>query len=203
MGDDVSVPYLGGEYRQFEAHLKLESRELSVTPDRTILGFVKLIDRLRLASEMGSSSVSRIQHRDPGGFSAPWVRVAARATDDRSHRRGASHAGGDRLRARLAPLQHVQIVVAKHRSARGVRWIVPDAAISGKGGERRNRTAERRPQRAGSPGPVRKMCVLSSDVPPAAVAGPFVGPHRPEAQDVALSRPKRGFESRWGRYPVR
>src|SRR5579872_6552292 len=24
-------------------------------------------------------------------------------------------------------------------------------------------------------------------------------PHRPEAQDVALSRPKRGFESRWGR----
>ena len=25
-------------------------------------------------------------------------------------------------------------------------------------------------------------------------------PHRPEAQDVALSRPKRGFESRWGRH---
>ena len=25
------------------------------------------------------------------------------------------------------------------------------------------------------------------------------GPHRPEAQDVALSRPKHGFESRWGR----
>src|SRR4030095_16657801 len=24
-------------------------------------------------------------------------------------------------------------------------------------------------------------------------------PHRPEAQDVALSRPKHGFESRWGR----
>src|SRR3954469_7043850 len=28
------------------------------------------------------------------------------------------------------------------------------------------------------------------------------GPHRPEAQDVALSRPKHGFESRWGRYPL-
>src|SRR3954453_331912 len=26
-------------------------------------------------------------------------------------------------------------------------------------------------------------------------------PHRPEAQDVALSRPKHGFESRWGRHP--
>ena len=26
------------------------------------------------------------------------------------------------------------------------------------------------------------------------------GPHRPEAQDVALSRPKHGFESRWGRH---
>src|SRR3954468_5214744 len=26
-------------------------------------------------------------------------------------------------------------------------------------------------------------------------------PHRPEAQDVALSRPKHGFESRWGRQP--
>src|SRR5262249_8234989 len=26
-------------------------------------------------------------------------------------------------------------------------------------------------------------------------------PHRPEAQDVALSRPKHGFESRWGRTP--
>src|SRR5262245_4447751 len=26
-----------------------------------------------------------------------------------------------------------------------------------------------------------------------------VRPHRPEAQDVALSRPKHGFESRWGR----
>ena len=25
-------------------------------------------------------------------------------------------------------------------------------------------------------------------------------PHRPEAQDVALSRPKHGFESRWGRH---
>ena len=28
-------------------------------------------------------------------------------------------------------------------------------------------------------------------------------PHRPEAQDVALSRPKHGFESRWGRDPLR
>ena len=28
-------------------------------------------------------------------------------------------------------------------------------------------------------------------------------PHRPEAQDVALSRPKRGFESRWGRHIAR
>src|SRR5262249_42880678 len=27
-------------------------------------------------------------------------------------------------------------------------------------------------------------------------------PHRPEAQDVALSRPKHGFESRWGRFFV-
>src|SRR6185369_3382968 len=27
-----------------------------------------------------------------------------------------------------------------------------------------------------------------------------VCPHRPEAQDVALSRPRRGFESRWGRH---
>ena len=27
----------------------------------------------------------------------------------------------------------------------------------------------------------------------------FQRPHRPEAQDVALSRPKHGFESRWGR----
>ena len=27
-------------------------------------------------------------------------------------------------------------------------------------------------------------------------------PHRPEAQDVALSRPKHGFESRWGRHHV-
>jgi hypothetical protein len=26
-----------------------------------------------------------------------------------------------------------------------------------------------------------------------------IRPHRPEAQDVALSRPKHGFESRWGR----
>jgi hypothetical protein len=25
-------------------------------------------------------------------------------------------------------------------------------------------------------------------------------PHRPEAQDVALSRPRHGFESRWGRH---
>ena len=46
MGDDVSVLYVGGESRQYEAHLELESRELSVTPDRTILGFVKLIERL-------------------------------------------------------------------------------------------------------------------------------------------------------------
>ena len=30
---------------------------------------------------------------------------------------------------------------------------------------------------------------------------PTSRPHRPEAQDVALSRPKHGFESRWGRYP--
>ena len=29
------------------------------------------------------------------------------------------------------------------------------------------------------------------------------GPHRPEAQDVALSRPKHGFESRWGRHLLR
>src|SRR5712692_7786050 len=29
---------------------------------------------------------------------------------------------------------------------------------------------------------------------------PPAGPHRPEAQDVALSRPKHGFESRWGRH---
>ena len=28
------------------------------------------------------------------------------------------------------------------------------------------------------------------------------GPHRPEAQDVALSRPKHGFESRWGRHAL-
>src|ERR1700740_856806 len=28
-------------------------------------------------------------------------------------------------------------------------------------------------------------------------------PHRPEAQDVALSRPKHGFESRWGRTTFR
>ena len=28
------------------------------------------------------------------------------------------------------------------------------------------------------------------------------GPHRPEAQDVALSRPKHGFESRWGRHRI-
>jgi hypothetical protein len=27
-------------------------------------------------------------------------------------------------------------------------------------------------------------------------------PHRPEAQDVALSRPKHGFESRWGRHSL-
>ena len=27
-------------------------------------------------------------------------------------------------------------------------------------------------------------------------------PHRPEAQDVALSRPKHGFESRWGRHTL-
>ena len=27
-------------------------------------------------------------------------------------------------------------------------------------------------------------------------------PHRPEAQDVALSRPKHGFESRWGRHLI-
>lgn len=27
----------------------------------------------------------------------------------------------------------------------------------------------------------------------------YLRPHRPEAQDVALSRPKHGFESRWGR----
>jgi hypothetical protein len=31
---------------------------------------------------------------------------------------------------------------------------------------------------------------------------PAVCPHRPEAQDVALSRPKRGFESRWGRHQM-
>src|SRR5438093_7404963 len=31
---------------------------------------------------------------------------------------------------------------------------------------------------------------------------PARGPHRPEAQDVALSRPKHGFESRWGRHRI-
>ena len=30
---------------------------------------------------------------------------------------------------------------------------------------------------------------------------PLAGPHRPEAQDIALSRLKHGFESRWGRQP--
>src|SRR5687768_16178132 len=33
-----------------------------------------------------------------------------------------------------------------------------------------------------------------------ALAAPTTCPHRPEAQDVALSRPKHGFESRWGRH---
>ena len=31
---------------------------------------------------------------------------------------------------------------------------------------------------------------------------PTSRPHRPEAQDVALSRPKHGFESRWGRHKL-
>ena len=46
IGDNVSVLYVGGESRQFEAHLELASQRLSTTPDRAIAGFVKLIDRL-------------------------------------------------------------------------------------------------------------------------------------------------------------
>lgn len=46
MGDDVVVLYVGGESRQFEAHLELASPRLSTTADRAMVRFVKLIDRL-------------------------------------------------------------------------------------------------------------------------------------------------------------
>jgi hypothetical protein len=46
MGDDVSVLYVGGASRQFEAHLELTSLYASTTADRAIVRFIKLIERL-------------------------------------------------------------------------------------------------------------------------------------------------------------
>jgi len=51
MGDDVVVLHVGGESRQFEAHLELASPRLSTTADRAIVGFVKLMIDFHLAIE--------------------------------------------------------------------------------------------------------------------------------------------------------
>jgi hypothetical protein len=48
--------------------------------------------------------------------------------------------------------------------------------------------------------PARRVCGVSGVCARCPPRAPPPGPHRPEAQDVALSRPKHGFESRWGRH---
>ncbi len=50
---------------------------------------------------------------------------------------------------------------------------------------------------------VQASCQVGCSIARVMIGGPahLLCPHRPEAQDVALSRPKRGFESRWGRNP--
>ena len=123
MGDNVSVLYVGGESRQFEAHLELASPRLSTTPDRAIVGFVKLIDRLppRHRETWDRARSRELQHRDRNGFGASGVRVAPPATHDRGDHRGASHVSCDRLRARFASRKHL----AAEASA---RWLATACA---------------------------------------------------------------------------
>lgn len=46
MGDDAFVLYAGGKGRNHRAHVELASSHMGMSADRTILGLVKLIDRL-------------------------------------------------------------------------------------------------------------------------------------------------------------